>query len=125
MKLLAIIVNHRRPELVEKGLVSLEPELRALGRCEVHEGKAILAVVGQNLAKGPGLGARILEAIAAAGVSVEMISYALDSINFAMIIDDSDIARCVSLLHRVLFVDGPGPKYPVSPISHQESLAEA
>lgn len=31
MKLLAIIVNHRRPELVIKGLDSLAPELEALG----------------------------------------------------------------------------------------------
>ncbi|HTV18154.1 MAG TPA: hypothetical protein VMG12_05775 [Polyangiaceae bacterium] len=31
MKLLAIIVNHRRPDLVAKGLESLEPELRAIG----------------------------------------------------------------------------------------------
>jgi N-acetylglucosaminyl-diphospho-decaprenol L-rhamnosyltransferase len=31
VKLLAIIVNHRRPDLVMKGLESLEPELRAIG----------------------------------------------------------------------------------------------
>ena len=31
MKLLAIIVNHRRPDLVMKGLESLEPELRGIG----------------------------------------------------------------------------------------------
>jgi len=31
VKVLAVIVNHRRPELVEQGLVSLGPELEAIG----------------------------------------------------------------------------------------------
>jgi hypothetical protein len=35
MKVLAVIVNHKRPDLVVEGLVSLEPELAAIGGCRV------------------------------------------------------------------------------------------
>jgi len=79
------------------------PELEALGRCTIDRGRTILAVVGQHLATRKGLGAEVLSAVAAAGVNVEMISYAAGSINLQMVIPDSDIAAAVATLHRVLF----------------------
>lgn len=79
------------------------PELKELGQCSLDRNRAILAVVGQQLAGKAGLGAQCLEAIASAGVSVEMISYGMNSINFTMLIADEDIPRAVPVLHRVLF----------------------
>ncbi|MCA9701860.1 MAG: aspartate kinase, partial [Myxococcales bacterium] len=88
------------------------PELAALadaggenggGTCELRHGKTVLVVVGQHLPQRPGIGARILAAIADAGVNVEMVSYAMDSINFTLVIDDGDIDRAVPLLHSLLF----------------------
>jgi N-acetylglucosaminyl-diphospho-decaprenol L-rhamnosyltransferase len=35
LKVLAVIVNHKRPELVIQGLLSLRPELAAIGDCRV------------------------------------------------------------------------------------------
>lgn len=78
-------------------------ELSALGEVEIHERRAILAVVGQHLATRAGLGAELLRAVADAGVNVEMVSYAAGSINFSMVIADDDIGKAVSTLHRVLF----------------------
>ncbi|MCA9689603.1 MAG: aspartate kinase [Myxococcales bacterium] len=88
-----------RPETLARAL----PELEKLGRCEVAHDKAILVVVGRKLAQTSGLGAKILGAMAEARVNVQMISYALDSINFAMLIDDRDIVRAVPVLHEMLF----------------------
>jgi len=79
------------------------PELEALGRVSVDRGRAILAVVGQHLAQRMGTGARILGAVASAGVNVEMISYASGSLNLQMVIRDEDIDAAVSTLHRELF----------------------
>jgi aspartate kinase len=78
-------------------------ELASFGTVEVHEGRTILAIVGQHLASRAGLGAEILRAVADAGVNIEMISYSAGSINFSMVIADKDIARAVATLHRVLF----------------------
>ena len=44
----------------------------------------------------------LLRAVADAGVNVEMVSYSHASINFAILIDDSDIAAAVPVLHRTL-----------------------
>jgi len=78
-------------------------EMRELGEVEIHEGRTILAVVGQHLADRAGLGAQILQAVAAAGVNVELISYAFGAINLSMVIADRDITRAVETLHRFLF----------------------
>ena len=77
-------------------------ELGAMGKCKVVRGKAILVVVSHQIAGQAGQGAKILQAIAAAGVNVEMLSFGMGSINFSMIIDDHDIDRAVPLLHRIL-----------------------
>lgn len=79
------------------------PELEALGSCEMHHDKTILVVVGQHLPQRPGIGAKVLQAIAGAGVNVEMISYGMDSINITMLIDDADIRRAVTVLHAIVF----------------------
>ncbi|MCA9623260.1 MAG: aspartate kinase [Myxococcales bacterium] len=79
------------------------PALEAIAEVEVLENRTILAVVGRHLARQAGLGARILVAIADAGVNVEMISFASGAINMTMVIEDAAIDRAVTTLHRVLF----------------------
>lgn len=81
------------------------PELRTLGECEVSRNKSILAIVGQHLARYPGLGGRILKAVGDVGVSVEMISYAMQSISLVLLLDDDDIDTVVPVLHRMLFAE--------------------
>jgi aspartate kinase len=78
-------------------------ELGDLGRVEILRDKTILAVVGQHLAERAGLGARILAAVAGAGVNVHMVSYAFGAINLSMVIDDAAIAKAVAILHGELF----------------------
>jgi len=78
-------------------------ELAPLGEVRIEEGRSILVVVGQHLARRAGLGAEVLTAIAADGVNVEMISHAFGAINLSIVLRDADVSRAVSTLHRVLF----------------------
>ena len=84
-------------------LVSALPELEQLGTCELSQGKTILSIVGQQLTRTHGIGGRILDCIAAAGVNVEMMTFGMGSINFTVVIDDADIAKVVPILHSRLF----------------------
>ena len=79
------------------------PELEQLGEVNVQRGRTILAVVGQHLATRQGTGAQVLGGVAAAGVNVEVISYAAGSLNLQMVIRDEDIASAVAALHAMLF----------------------
>lgn len=87
----------------EASLRAALPDLQALGECELRSGKTILVVVGRHLPERSGIGAKILQGVADAGVNVEMISYGLDSIALTMLIDDADIKQAVGVLHRMLF----------------------
>lgn len=78
-------------------------ELTEFGDCRLEEHKTILVVVGSNLSRQHGAAAMILGAVADAGVNVRMLSFGIDSINFSMLIDDADVNRAVSTLHKVLF----------------------
>lgn len=78
-------------------------ELEALGDCRVEDGKTLLVVVGRHLAERAGLGAAILQAIADAGVNVEMVSYGMKSLSLTMLIPDRDVGKAVNVLHPRLF----------------------
>jgi aspartate kinase len=78
-------------------------ELAGSGACRVEEGKALLVVVGRHLVEKAGLGAAILQAVADAGVNVEMVSYGMKSISLTMLIREGDVERAVSVLHPRLF----------------------
>jgi aspartate kinase len=79
------------------------PDLAALGEVRVEGNKTLLVVVGRHLPERAGLGAAILQAVAEAGVNVEMVSYGRRSISLTMLISDADVGRTVSVLHRRLF----------------------
>ncbi len=79
------------------------PELGALGDCQVIPGKTVLVVVGRDLAQERQQVAGLLQAVASAGVRIDMLSFGQGSINFSMVIDDADIEKAVASLHRILF----------------------
>lgn len=79
------------------------PELGQLGECQVIHGKTVLVVVGRDLAQERQQVAGLLQAVASAGVRIDMLSFGQGSINFSMVIDDSDIDKAVATLHRILF----------------------
>lgn len=78
-------------------------DLKRLGAVRMEDGKTLLVVVGQGLATSVGIGAAILQAMADAGVNVEMTSFGLKSISLTMLIADADIGRAVGVLHERLF----------------------
>lgn len=78
-------------------------DLQRLGEVNIAGGKTVLVVVGQGLATRVGSGASILQAMADAGVNVEMISFALESISLTMLVADAEIRNAVVVLHERLF----------------------
>jgi aspartate kinase len=81
-------------------------DLGALGEHRIEGDKTLLVVVGRHLAERAGLGAAVLQAVADAGVNVEMVSYGMKSISLTMLIADADVGKAVGVLHRRLFEEG-------------------
>jgi len=78
-------------------------ELDQFGKCTVETEKAIICVVGRNLSMAKGIGARILAGINRVGVNIEMISHGQRSINLSILIDEREVERVVTELHKELF----------------------
>lgn len=80
-----------------------EPAMREFGTTDLREGMSILAVVGRGIHTTPGIGARVMKALAGAKVNIEMHSFGMASNNISLVVKDGAIARAVPALHEALF----------------------
>lgn len=81
-------------------LKSLLQDLSAFATVETHEGRAIIAAVGERLKSTPGLGARLLTALG--DINVEMISMGANEINLSLVVKEERTAEALRRLHQVL-----------------------
>ncbi|MCA8919873.1 MAG: ACT domain-containing protein, partial [Planctomycetes bacterium] len=77
--------------------------MEQFGRVHVVTDKTIVCVVGKNVKKQSGLGAKVFVALRDAGVNVEMISQGANKINLSFLIDDADVEKTIPALHNALF----------------------
>ncbi|MCF6227165.1 MAG: aspartate kinase [Planctomycetes bacterium] len=77
--------------------------LEQYGRVNVSSDKTIVCIVGKNVRKMHGLGAKVFTALRDADVNVEMVSQGANKINLSLLIDDSDIGAAIPALHDALF----------------------
>jgi len=74
---------------------------------EPMHGRALVCVVGRGLGKTPGSAARILQAVASAGVNVEMISLGASAIAIDFVVRAGDAAKAVRAVHDTLLAPAP------------------
>jgi aspartate kinase len=78
-------------------------DLGRFGQVDLCSGKSILAVVGHGIHDTPGIGVRVMKAMADVGVNVEMHSFGMRSKNMSVLVDDTAICAAVASLHKALF----------------------
>jgi aspartate kinase len=84
----------------EVPLKPLIEDLSAFAKVEIHEGRAIIAAVGERLKSTPGLGAQLLTALG--DINVEMISMGGNEINLSLVVKQESTSEALRRLHRVL-----------------------
>ncbi len=87
----------------EDGLDAAVEELEEFAEVRVEKGQTIMCLVGEGMAGGVGIAARVFGAVRDAGVNVRMISQGAREINIAFLIKDQDIDSTVNALHREFF----------------------
>jgi aspartate kinase len=75
-------------------------ELSSFAKVEVHEGRAIIAAVGERLKSTPGIAAQLLSALG--DINVEMISQGGNEINLSIVVQVEHTHEALRRLHRVL-----------------------
>ncbi len=78
-------------------------DLKAFAQVDVETDKAIVCIVGENMAGIKGTARRVFSAVAQAGVNIRMISQGARELNIALLVDDNDIGATVKALHREFF----------------------
>lgn len=78
-------------------------ELSQYGEVDIENEKAIVSVVGENMAGVPGVAARVTTALAEAGVNIRMISQGANEINIALLVSEGDAKKAVAALHEQIF----------------------
>ncbi|GLH67628.1 lysine-sensitive aspartokinase 3 [Geothrix edaphica] len=81
-------------------LRALIEDLSAFATVEVHEGRAIIAAVGERLKSTSGLGARLLSSLG--DINVEMISMGANEINLSLVVRQEQGDEALRRLHKVL-----------------------
>jgi len=80
-------------------------ELEGIGRVEVRQGLAVVAVVGEGAPTRIGLAGHVFTLLGGVGIGVEMISQGASRVNLSFVVREEDAARAVRLLHRGLGLD--------------------
>ena len=80
-------------------------ELEGIGRVEVREGLAVVAVVGEGAPARLGLAGHVFTLLGGVGIGVEMISQGASRVNLSFVVREEDADRTVRLLHRGLGLD--------------------
>jgi aspartate kinase len=85
-------------------LQALQEQLSAFASVDVHQDRAIVAIVGERLKQTAGLGGRCFGALG--DINVEMISMGANEINLSVVVRRADEAEALRRLHGVLIEGG-------------------
>jgi aspartate kinase len=87
----------------DRDLELIEAQLSEFADVSVERNRAVMSVVGENLKYTIGIAGRIFDALARAGVNVEMISHGGSEINLTFVVAEQQVPLAVRSLHAEFF----------------------
>ena len=83
----------------------LELQARKLEYPEVENGLSVLAIVGENMKRTPGMAGRLFSALGRNGVNVRAIAQGSSEYNISVIISKTDLSKAVNAVHDSFYED--------------------
>lgn len=83
----------------------LELQARKLEYPEVENGLSILAIVGENMKRTPGISGRLFNALGRNGVNIRAIAQGSSEYNISVILSRSDLSKAVNAVHDAFYSD--------------------
>ncbi|MBE8712748.1 bifunctional aspartate kinase/homoserine dehydrogenase I [Sphingobacterium hungaricum] len=83
----------------------LELEANKLSIPEVEENLSILAIVGENMKKTPGMSGRLFHALGRNGINVRAIAQGSSEFNISVIISKDDLSKALNAVHDAFFAE--------------------
>ena len=81
----------------------LELEAKKLVMPEVEENLSVLAIVGENMKRTPGMSGRLFYALGRNGINVRAIAQGSSEFNISVIINKTDLAKALNAVHDAFF----------------------
>jgi aspartokinase/homoserine dehydrogenase 1 len=91
-------------ELINKEF-DLELQAQKLQRPEVENGLAVLAIVGENMKRTPGISGKLFHALGRNGVNVHAIAQGSSEYNISVIIAKEDLSKAVNAVHDAFYAE--------------------
>lgn len=88
--------------LIEKEF-ELELEARKLEAPELENNLAILAIVGENMKRTPGISGKLFQALGRNGINVRAIAQGSSEYNISVILAKSDLSKAVNAVHDAFY----------------------
>ena len=83
----------------------LELDANKLALPEVENNLAVLAIVGENMKRTPGMSGRLFNALGRNGINVRAIAQGSSEYNISVIISAADLSKAVNAVHDAFFTD--------------------
>lgn len=83
----------------------LELQAKKLEYPQVENGLAVLAIVGENMKRTPGMSGRLFHALGRNGVNVRAIAQGSSEYNISVILNKSDLSKAVNAVHDAFFAN--------------------
>ena len=83
----------------------LELDANKLALPEIENNLAVLAIVGENMKRTPGMSGRLFSALGRNGINVRAIAQGSSEYNISVIISAADLSKAVNAFHDAFFTD--------------------
>lgn len=83
----------------------LELEAKKLEYPQVENGLSVLAIVGENMKRTPGMSGKLFHALGRNGVNVRAIAQGSSEYNISVILSKTDLSKAVNAVHDAFFAD--------------------
>lgn len=83
----------------------LELQAKKLEYPEVENGLSVLAIVGENMKRTPGMSGKLFNALGRNGVNVRAIAQGSSEYNISVIISKADLSKAVNAVHDAFYAD--------------------
>lgn len=100
---------HPEDALRAVDLIKAEFELELLARKlnipTVEDRHAVIAIVGENMKRAPGMSGRLFNALGRNGVNVRAIAQGSSEYNISVIVDQKDLSKSLNAVHDAFFAE--------------------
>ncbi|MEC9485414.1 MAG: aspartate kinase [Candidatus Izemoplasma sp.] len=99
----SVIVSHDQVDTSKFMIMSQLSELDGIERIDIEESLALIAVVGKNMAKTPGVAGKLFSALGNAKINIKVIAQSSTELSVIVGVDEPDYSDAITTIYHTFF----------------------